>query len=233
MPGFYSELQFDPDYTSLPDKIDEVDLIERVQALRAGDYSQVPHISRKFLRLVSSLVTNFAHPARTPDLLGAALLALVESVHRAATNLKDDNIIPYITANVLRRIKDEINNDHSVRIPGRTLRELNAKGIRIGLFEHRQQAADLYEINVVHRGNHSVAIGYHPVEAKPEYAPLEFTEILEKIVTNDIEREVMNLRAESYTYEEIAKQLNMSEGKVYGINDKLKTKFAALYDIEE
>ena len=210
MPGFHSDLSKSKDYYDLPERIDEEELEHRVIALRAGDMSQVNPISISLLRLVMSLVQNFAHPRRTPDLIGTALLTLVETVTNAATKLDDNNILPYVAASINMRLKDAIGKDHVVCVPPRQLRRLRAKGIKVTV----PITADVVD-----------------VIAKPFRPSLECTEIISKIAQCRHEQILIELRCQQHSLAEIANVIGCSIGSVYRMKKDLKERFSALNDI--
>lgn len=209
MPGFYSDLQHDPAYSSIPSRIDEEELERRVIALRSGDTSQVNPICVQMLRLAMSLVANFAHPRRTPDLVGTASMTLVEAVNAAATKLSDNNIIPFVSEHINRRLKDMIARDHVVAIPPRTLRYLRSKGI-----EAFVPATDS-------------VVGLEGI-ARPELPSLECRDLLAKIVHDDQEKLLLELKAERRTLEEIAGKMGISLSSAQRMRAELRTRFNEL-----
>ncbi len=208
MPGFRSELSKEFDYLSLPDRIDEESLERRVIALRLGDMSQAQPITIQLMRLVMSLVANFAHPRRTPDLIGVALLTLVESVNDAPEKLVDNNIIPYVSANINWRLKDFIDNDHVFRVPSSTLRALKRKGVEVQL--HLRSG-----------------LSYDAI-ARPEAPSLELREMLQKIVHNDREKMVLQMRSEGHVLETIAESLGVSVSLIHKMKSELRERFMEL-----
>ena len=208
MPGFYSDLQNDAEYLAVPERIDEEELERRVAALRLGDSTQVNRITVMLLRITMSLVSNFAHPRRTADLTGIALLTLVETVNSAATRLTDNNIIPFVSTHINMRLKDAVARDHVVCIPPRTLRSL------------RQQGIEAFVPLTTTFGSEGVA--------KPEAPSLEFTDMMNRIVRNDRERLVLNMRAERYGLAVIAQSIGVSVALVHKLKAELRERYIAL-----
>jgi hypothetical protein len=207
MPGFYSDLQLDPIYKELPNEIDQELLERRVISLRLGDTTQINPISVQLMRLVMSLVANFAHPKRTPDLIGVALLTLVESVRSAATKLEDNNIIPWVSAHVNRRLSDYIKDDHLVRIPGRTLR-------------HSKRVIELY----AHQVDNQL------MQSKPDRPSLECMEILNMIVKSDIEKLYIELKSQGNILQLIADTAGVSIASIHKLKMDLRERFYTLYE---
>lgn len=221
MARFFSELQYDPDYNSLPFKVNDKELERRVIALRSGDLTQVPHISRMLMRIVMKLVSHFAHPARTPDLIGVAMLALVEATTRASTELVDNNIIPYVSVNIVQRMKDLIRDDHTMRVPSRTLRHKRSQGIEVSLFTTRLCSEDEEKPDFVRF--------YSPAVAKPEHPPLELIEILDKVARTDREKLMIEMRSHRHTLREYAQEAGVSLGTATQIYHGIRDKFKELY----
>jgi len=209
MPGYHCDLQHDADYLAIPERIDEEELERRVVALRLGDRTQANKISVMLLRLTMSLVSNFAHPRRTPDLIGVATLTLVESVNAAAVRLTDNNIIPFVSTHINMRLKDAIAKDHVVCIPPRTLRSFRQQGIEA--FVPLTTAS----------------CGYEGI-ARPEGPSLEFTDMMNKIVRNDRERLVLNMRAERHGLAVIAESMGVSIALVHKLKAELRSRYSAL-----
>lgn len=224
MPGYYSELQADMTYRSLPETIDEEELEVRVTALRSGDLTQVNPISMQLMRISLSVVARFAHPKRTPDLIGVALLTLVESVKRASTELVDGNIVPYVMVNIANRLKDAIADDHTVRTPSRTLRDKRSKGIELTIFSNRHSSEE-----APHTDEYSSF--YLPAIAREETPEYDTLEILEKIAQSDRDRLILDLRSKSYTLQECAKVADISVGLACKIKQDLYTRFLELNNV--
>jgi hypothetical protein len=208
MSSFHSDLQFDTIYKELPNEIDEELLERRVISLRLGDMSQVNPISIQLMRLVMSLVANFAHPKRTPDLIGVALLTLVESVRSAATKLEDNNIIPWVSAHVNRRLKDYIQNDHIIRIPARTLRA--SKTGDVVLYKNQKDS--------------------NSVQSRPDRPSIECIEILNRVVKSDLEKLYVEMRSQGSILQTIADAAGVSIGSIHKLKMELRERFYAEYD---
>lgn len=215
--GFHSDLGKELEYTSLPNRVDEELLDKRVTALRAGDMSQVQPICVSMLRFVMGLVTNFAHERRIDDLVGTALLALVESVTDAPNKLHDNNLMPYLTTSICFRLKDFIQGDHQIRMPGRTLRAFQAQGIEVKLAKNEADSSD---------AAFNCSEAYHrPAVARPEVPSLDFIEQIQNVIKSDIERDFVNIRAQNHTLIETAAMMNVSVGYVHGIKKRLARRF--------
>ena len=209
MPGFYTELARDPDYLNIPERIDEEELDRRVSALRLGDMSQVNRISVMLMRLALSLVANFAHPRRTPDLIGVAMLTLVESVRSASTRLNDNNIVAFVSTHINHRLKDAIAKDHVVCIPPRTLRSFRQQGITAFV---------------------PLSTSYLHLEgvARREEASLEFRDMIEKMVKDDRERLLVDMRIQRHAIEVIAEQMGVSVSLIHKLKSDMRKRFIAL-----
>lgn len=156
-----------------------------------------------------SLVANFAHPKRTPDLIGVALLTLVESVKSAATKLEDNNIIPWVAAHVNRRLKDYIQDDHVIRIPGRTLRS-----------KAQTNPMTLYKI----QKNNNL------VQMKPDRPSIECIEILNRVVKSDLEKLYVEMRSQGNILQTIADAAGVSIGAIHKLKMELRERFYAEYE---
>jgi DNA-directed RNA polymerase specialized sigma24 family protein len=82
---------------------------------------------------VYRLTLRYRNRDNAPDILGEAMLALVECVDRWWSVADDDNIRAYVEFTVRRRIKDFIDNDAVFAVPSRRVRERKAAGEESGV----------------------------------------------------------------------------------------------------
>lgn len=205
--AFSSYLHRDPDYSSLPPRIDEELLDQRVTALRSGDKTVVKEIVTSLLRIVMSVV-NEAH-SNDDETIGVALLTLQESVLDAETALHDNNIVPYVLKTVRMRLKDlKLESGSSYSVSARRLREKLARGenlLRRNAISEADYPQDIQPLNSTR------------VKAKNLIDPnsgqkvFELRDSLERMVRSHRQKAVIDLKLEEYTYKEISERLDISE----------------------
>lgn len=246
-------LQDSLEYQEASHKPDDTELEAWVSALRAGDFSHRQQIIKSHMRFAMSIVSSFATPQRADDLVGEALCALTQAVEWCGPHLNEDgelcesrlhdnNITPYIASTIRRFLRDFIENDRAVYMPGRTFRkkaaagEIDASGkntdpvlvsvVSVRLLvvadDHTMDSGD----DVVHRRS---SIPFTTPEAKREEPSMEFIEALTLAVRTEDERKVIDLRKQGYKYREIAEQTGLSQSTVGVLNCSVEKRFDRLY----
>lgn len=222
-------------------QIDPGRLERLVIRLREGDKSVIATIIRGHLRLVASIVGKRArNPAKREDAFGAALLALVEAVNNAGERLFDNNITPYITSCVRYAIKESLANDHTVRMPSRTVRYRIAQGekfeeivpgdtceVNEGSGDHGS-GTELNEGLSTMRGKGSFTLPYVIPIAKPFEPSPEFKEAVARAATTPMETAIFKLKMEGWGYEDIGKKVGLSYQRIGQIVPLIVTRFEAL-----
>jgi DNA-directed RNA polymerase specialized sigma24 family protein len=239
---YVSGLLKDLDYIEAPAVPDSDELRAIVQRYRDGELSLRNRIIRDHLHIAASLVPGGWNNA--DELLGEALLALVEAVDKALEALYDNEITPYITTIIRDKIKDHIARDRTVYMPARTFRDKVAKGeIRAGgnddpaiigvLSLNRAIKEDDYDSDG--RGMDTVEFcrlsrfPYTVPLARPEVPSLEFTEALELATQTDTERRIIALRAEGNAYVEMEQIMGLKKSTIGYHVSKVEERFQALY----
>jgi DNA-directed RNA polymerase specialized sigma24 family protein len=203
---FSRYLHQDPDYASLPDRIDEDLLLTRVQALRSGDLSVVQDIVTSLMRIVMSAVRDMK--SNNDELIGIALLTLQESVLNAVTALTDDNIIPYVLSVVRQRLKDgAIETGTSFTMSARRYREHQTKG-QAPLKKPYYNEADYWVV--------------------PSSDMVDIRDQLDSLVRSHRQKTIMDLKAQEYTYKEIADMLEIGEATALREIHDLRSRYDAI-----
>jgi RNA polymerase sigma factor (sigma-70 family) len=223
--GFDSFLSTTLDYQESK-QLDIVRLECLVVRLREGDKSVRNEIIAGHYRMVMAIVAEryAKKPSMIDDIIGVALVSLVEAVDNAAppeSRLHDNNITAYITSTVHWRIKDFFADNHAIRVPGRTVRYKIALGAEFETlvpgdpgsvleYDPRDQTND--DNSIIKKGSYNLP--YAIPAAKPICESLEFKEAIRRSVTNEIERAIITMYAQGYTYEEIGKAVGYSTPRV-------------------
>ena len=244
--GYASYLSGTLDYREseplAPDRLDAL-----VTRLRGGDGSVAEEIIKGHYRMVAAIVGDRVRSKRRlDDVMGAALLALTESVHNAATALYNNNITYYITSNVKYAIKDEIANCHVLRMPGRTIRHRIARGelfddivpgdgviLAEDVTDRGSGDAD-GEGPLSHRRRHGecrYALPFHIPASKPLCESPEFKEAIARATTNPTEQAIVALRAQGFTYAEIGVKVGLSTPRIGQIMPGIEARFDAYYKV--
>lgn len=220
--SYLSGLQTDFDYLNAPVKPDDEVLKDQVQRYRDGDTSLRAPIIEAHLHIVASIVGDYRRND-TDEILGVALLELVDAVHRAPDVLEDNAITPYITSCVRYRIKDAIGRDRSIFMPPRTFNRKSADG----------------EVDVV-KVVFSIGDDYYGDDewtrqlcntptARPEEPSVEFREVLSMSIKTPMEERIVSMAAEGHNFETIEGVLQMKKTQIgYHLNNVMN-RFDRLY----
>ena len=116
-----------------PDREQLRDLVVKyvLSPLSGPGYPRDPvkdEILRQLAFAVFKLVLPYRNRNNAADVLGEAMLALVECVERWPGVGDDWDISAYVAFNVRRRIKDFMDNDSVFKVPSRRVREKDARG---------------------------------------------------------------------------------------------------------
>lgn len=167
------------------------ELEELVIKLRSGDTSTINdiialHIDRAYIIAYRYISLS---KGDVNNLISAGLYALVSSVHRAATALKDNNITPYINLNIHRAIYFEILDLHK-----------NYFG-SIHLYAKKRKDPNAVMKKLVQLKN------YIPVEYQSE---LEIQDEIKAISGDLVDQNILNLKLEGFLNIEIAEKLSVN-----------------------
>lgn len=228
-------------------QIPELELDSMVTKLREGDRTMINPIIRGHYRLVMGILgTSVRSRQRQADIEGAAFLALVETVNDCCphtdskgqyheSRLYDNNITYYITDMVKYAIKEEYGNDHVMRMPPRTIRYKIAQGQKfedivpgdgLAIATDKGDSSESSEASIIEDG--FVMPFFIPI-ARVEFPSLEFTDALTRCVENEMERAIVKLRSEGYTYEEVGKKVGLSTGRIGHLMPPIEARFDRLY----
>lgn len=225
-------------------QIEPAILDEMVTKLREGDKSQIEPIILGHLRMVMAIVADNARGAKAQDIEGAAFLALVEAVNNSCphtdkdgvfqdSRLYDNNITYYITTTVKYAIKDEYSNSHVLRMPARTIRHKIANGEEykdlvpgmMSIAEDKKDDGNGEEDTVVKNG---LVLPFMIPIAPIQFPAIEFTDALNRCVENEMERAIVKLRSEGYTYEEVGKKVGFTAQRISQIMPGIEKRFDRL-----
>ncbi len=188
------------------------------------------------MRLAISIASRFSflNKHRAEDLIAEAFLILVKKVNQAVIALKDNNITPYLTSSLHGELSEFISKDRSMKMPNRTIRYYIEKGRYTSLEKIPSQIAlvvdkpseekdqNEYE-NFVFKGPSITP------QIEDDHSESEVLEILDKVTKNFIEKRIIELRAEGYTYQEIGPKVGCSKSSICIIIQTIEEKFNKLY----
>lgn len=153
---------------------------------------------------VYNLTRRYRTRNNADDILGEAMLALVDCVDRWWEVAEDDNIRTYVEFCVKKRIKDWIDNDRVLGMPSRTLRDKLSKGESVQI----PKVLTLYTYD-----------SYEPEEGDiPPHTPPDTSFDIQEFFAareDPRDRAVVEMRVEGCSADEIAKKLNMSRRWVF------------------
>lgn len=190
---------------------DSVDLQEMLIAFRNGSIEARDAIIRAHFKVIANIARKCSRSSsHEDDICGDALYLLTKAVEQAKTNLAHDNLTGYIIASVAGSLRSaRFRYERSLCKPPSTYSSQKKKG-------------EIKEILPPESSRFQAT-------AKREQPSLDFLEILDGIAKTNREREVINLRKQSYSYEEIAELLDLSPSRVGQIMAILTERFDRIY----
>lgn len=202
----------------LPPLIEE-QVPELLARLRAGDEQARSEAFSGHVRLAMQIVGRYLSVLRSDkwadDLVSAAMEGIGDALVKiVAGEMTHTNLTGYITSYVHRYISRALECRPIVRVP------------RITNFDRK--AAGLEPLRMDRVGfSHPSIIGC--VSKDLGQFDVEIREIIEKVVENDQERQILELRQAGKTDAEIADQLDLSKTTVFVIRKGIETRFLELF----
>lgn len=168
------------------------------------------------LQIVGRYLAVMGSDRLADDLAGAALEGIVDAIHRVSIGKVEihSTFRGFVVSNIHRFISDELDRQELVRVPGRTIRRKLAEGDEF----LRLQQVSLGDPSIVRR--HVTQSGIRDFEIK---------ELLDRVLENDQQREILRLRQEGMTDQEVADALGLSKTTVFVIRRDLETRFLELF----
>ncbi len=229
----------------VPERLPDEEILELVIKLRELKYNQRSKefiiirdkIIYSHMKLAVSIASRFGYKFKNKidDLVGEAFLVLVRYVGVAAIRLNDNNITPYLKSALHGELGEYINEDKTVHMPGRTVRYFGEKGRYISLEKipfkitllndtpNKGEDTDAYEYNNAMQNSYIIP------ETSDDKTESEVLEILDKVTPNLIEKRVIELRAQGYTYQEIGPKVGCSKSSISIMVQNIEERFNKEY----
>lgn len=213
---------------SIPKQIPAERLAYLTARIRTGSITQAEReeLGRGFIRLALKIAAGYAarRPEKGDDYASAALFGIAHALSTAQEKLTDDNITPWVIANIRRFIRKFYETDHIVRTPARTYAHHKSKGSELTTtsvvtMDDREinAGANNRKVSTYHRVRNTVVGGFHA-----------FKELLTMSARDHHDREIIRLRSAGYTDVEIAEQLGISKSNVNSRRTEIEARFERL-----
>lgn len=189
------------------EKLDYDQLKRLADDLKAG-IDTTSELIRAHMKLAIHIAGQYAsiHRRSADDIVSEAIIGMLTACKRIKENeMTDDNVAGFIISNIHSAIKSFVRKDSVVRVPPSSYRHFKDKGIDVGI---------------------TVSSLPYLLPDREKRKPIELLEILDKIASDDFDRDVIALKAEGYTIKEIANKLSVSTSKVFLSKAKLENKYA-------
>ncbi len=227
-------------FQDLPPRL-EADILEQlVIKLRKGDKSTINPIIEGHMRLGVSIAGRYGYkyPTKIDDLIGVMQLALTYSTRIAKYKLTNNVITPYLVSRIHSALLRFIEDDHIVKVPGRTVRYYFEKGdVRLETLPMQtkmcENSGEGNHEDIMDNGNNSSFNNdgyiYVPQIFNEELKIVDLNEVIDKVTRGYIEKRVIELRAKGYSYEDISPQVGCSVSKISIIVRTVEEKFNEIY----
>lgn len=230
--------------------VDEIFLEQLVQRLRDGNNSVSEDIIIHFLGLTKSLSRHATaqHPHKADDIRSVAVYGLVRAVRFAPKKLYNNNIGPYITTAVRNTIREFLQKDHMIRIPKDAWYAMidALKLDELDDFEGARALKELKRINLVFQASIPDGIGGFLEDfVKPEWTHkfnnrqeaaiccldsdlLIVQDIRRYLKLNSFEKQILKMRLQRYTLQEIGEMLQRSAVTIHKTLRKLQERYRTI-----
>ncbi len=178
---------------------EKLKLLKRV---REGNSEAIEKMILGHIRLAFSIVSRYtdSFPYLVDDLKSAAMMGIIIAVNKIAKNsmAAHDNVTGYIVVNVNYAIRREIQNNLAIQSPRdkEVLRVTNSTLYNVGT-RHSQLSSQLYEI----------------------------WDSVDSLTEDQLEKQILELRSEGHTDNEVAEFLGLSRSSVTRIRKNLFEKY--------
>lgn len=192
-----------------------------VERLRQGDRSVIGELYDENKYLARHLARKFARESRAErgEIIAYACFNMYLAIHECCeqNKLVDNNLSPYITARLVNRLKFFLQRE---RRRAKSLKRF-AGSLRKGvILKSKKNDDDEEETNEV---------GFDvPTLEREGIEGVDVLDIIEKLIRNDRDRQILELRVEGLTDEEIGGRLGVSKQRITKIRDEMKTRLQRL-----
>lgn len=224
---------FDSGFKKFDPPIKKERLIELFTAMKTGDLTGCEEVIRGHMGLSCQIVSRYVSgaPKKSDDLLGVALMALVQAVAWLPARCAHDNPGGYIVETIHSQLSDFIARDQTVYIPRSALRKL-AK-------EYNE--AEIKEDNIPE------TLSYQGLDAADKKAQIARAMTTRDVHENDVEvREifdhcnltrfetiVVNRKMEGMSDAEIGRLIGVSRARVGQVKDSVTKKLLPHFRLDE
>jgi len=194
----------------VPLPVDEVPSL--VQCLRNGDSIAKTRLVEGHMGLASQIVGRYIarfdlnNQELIDDLWAEAMYAVTLAVELAKTNLKDDNITPYIVTTVHDKVSDCLARDRLIPVPPRT---------------YRRHGGKVQPPRVV-SGESSLKSLSHSL------SKIIADDLLEQALRTNVEREIVRMRLKGMTDSRIGKVLGMGVMQIGRVRAAIERRYNAI-----
>jgi len=214
------------------------DLVIKLKQSENKDSDTRNKIVEGHIRLGLTIAGRFAFKVKfkVEDIVGEMLLCLVESVGRFCSGASYNNeITPFIITHIHSRLSKFLEEDRIVCMPGRTVRYYAVTGsskldkipTEIYLAQKGTLAINMDE----YEGPSDFNGEYIMLETLDDHSKSEVLELLDKVTTNFIEKKIIRLRAEGYSYKEIEPLVGYSQSSISIMVQNIEKRFDKIYKV--
>lgn len=222
--------------------VDEIFLEQLVQQLRDDNDSVSEDIIIHFLGLAKSLSRHaiILHPHKSDDIRAVAVYGLVQAVKFAPRKLYDNNIGPYITTAIRNTIREFLQNDHMIPIQKDAWYRMVAalKLDDLDDYERQKVLREIKKVNMVFQASiPDGAGGYLEDFTEGEFSHsvvifdtdlLTVQEIRCYLKLSNFENQILDMRLQRYTMQEIGDVLQRSPVMIHKILCKLRERYRTI-----
>jgi RNA polymerase sigma factor (sigma-70 family) len=183
-------------------------MAEAVRKLKTKTITRIEldDLSQKFFPLAQNIARRFAPRGREDDYVSAGYFGISHALLHAADKMYDDDLEKWVKSCIYRFIRRHVVTDHLVCVPNTTLRDAQERGEPIA-----------------HMKRHSLGPEAEVPRKTNRYEALK--EALETVAVEYLDRQIIELRLEGLTDEEVAEKLGKSKSDIHRRRMRLKARF--------
>ena len=199
-------------------EIPESELIQLVIQVKMGNKIAIGKVITVHIPVITRVCGRYIniHRQKKDDIISSGMLGLTQAVVWSSQGrLYDLNITPYIVETAKRFIKEFLETDHLINIPRKTFHK-----IIVEKPEFIPVVITAVTISGEDEENHIEDYSYNIDRSIQPEIPTD--EILDALHLSDFERKVVKLKADGYTFQEIADRLEKSNVGIFKTLESIK-----------
>lgn len=174
---------------------------------------ELDELSKYFFPLATNIARKFAQRGREDDFISAGYFGIAHALLHAAEKMYDDDLESWVKSCIYRYVRRHFEQDHIICIPHTTFVEARRRGEPIAKLK-------------------SCPLSDQTFAPRKTTRYKELLEKLDGVAVQPLDAEILDLRLEGYTDQEIADKLGKSKSDIHRRRLRLEVRFNAAMENE-